>query len=70
MTKGIKITAHSPVSAAVFPSHQCPVSAVVAAAWLETLLDVIDLLPADVIQQEVITQHNPAKGKTYILTTR
>ncbi|XP_043236204.1 serine/threonine-protein phosphatase 4 regulatory subunit 4-like isoform X4 [Amphibalanus amphitrite] len=28
---------------------------VVAAAWLETLLDVIDLLPADVIQQEILS---------------
>ncbi|XP_037077403.1 serine/threonine-protein phosphatase 4 regulatory subunit 4-like [Pollicipes pollicipes] len=27
---------------------------VVAAAWLETLLDVIDLLPSDVIQQEIL----------------
>ena len=36
----------------IFTSSRDPV---VANAWLETLLDAIDLLPLDVIRQEIVT---------------
>lgn len=45
-----------PVVAIYFPYKVldvCPRFAVVASAWLETLLDVIDLLPANVIKSDV-----------------